>query len=187
MNKEENKKMEKSTQIGVICIAILLIIAGAIAGAISIGEFKGKDGKEGVKGIQGIKGDTGIQGPKGDKGDRGVNASINKLPEISLATMTGDYVGIIPTYWNYCKYTYGISVLIDEPEDEIMKITFYYSDTSAGPWNEVSVFSGKDGKYSTTTSFTYSSYQGKKTIHWLVEAWDGSDISIGEYSYAITP
>lgn len=176
VGKGEIRKMNNKLGIlGVIIAIIALILAGV---AVDLNRIPGPEGK------QGIQGNVGSQGIKGENG---IDALINELPTINLLDTSGTYVGIIPLYINYCKYTYGIHVFVNDPENETMKVTFYYGDYSGGPWNEVAVFYGGDGIYSASKVFIYSSYQGKKTIYWLVEAWDGSDISIEKFPYTIIP
>lgn len=164
--------------LGVIIAVVAIILAGI---AVDLNRVPGPEGKQG---IQGIRGNMGIQGIKGENG---CDAPINGPPTINLLDTSGTYVGIIPLYINYCKYTYGIQVFVNDPENETMRVTFYYGDKSNGPWNEVAIFYGGDGIYSASKVFIYSSYQGKKTIYWLVEALDGSDIATQIYPYMISP
>jgi len=165
-----------------IIIAIVALIFSGVAVALNREAGpQGEKGPVGLTGPQGIKGDTGAQGSPGN------SAPSNLIPTIKLVYMDGDYTGIFPIVCNYCKYTYGITIQVDDPEDETMKETFYYSDKSTGPWNEVSVFYGKDGTYSATQEFKYDFPQGTKKIYWLVEAWDGSDIVTEIFPQTISP
>jgi hypothetical protein len=172
--------MNKLGIIVTIIAVISIILSGVAVGLNRVPGPQGKQGIAGIQGPQGIQGTTGLQGPKGD-------TPINIAPSINLVSMDGKYVGIIPRILNYCKYTYSITVSIDDPEDDTMRITFYYGDSQTGPWNEVSVFSGIDGRYTTTQEFKYSLPQGTKKIFWLVEAMDGSDIGTKIYPQTIVP
>ena len=176
-----------NNNLGTIAI-ILAIVALLLSGvAVAFNREAGPEGEKGAVGLtgsQGPKGDTGAQGPPGQNGN---SASVNLLPTIKLVYMDGNYIGIMPRIYNYCKYTYGITVQVDDPEDETIRVAFYYSDGSAGPWNAVSVFYGKDGKYSASQDFQYTAPQGIKKIFWLVEAWDGSDIATEVFPQTISP
>ena len=176
--------MEKLTQIGVVAIAVLLLMAGVITYGATTGMWKGD---KGAKGDTGATGPTGLIGPIGPTGLKGNDAPINVAPTTTLSTMDGEFIWIFPSYLHYCQYTYGISVVVDDPEDQTMRVTFYCTENLSKPWNEVSVFFGKDGTYSTSESFTYSITQGNKKLYWLVEAWDGSDIKTETFSYTISP
>lgn len=167
--------------IAIIVSVLSLMVAGLAVGLNREPGPEGKQGLIGPQGTQGIKGDTGSQGPTG------ANAPVNNLPTINLLNTNGNYIGIIPRILNYCKYVYGITVSVKDLDKDTLKISFYYSDSTTGPWNDVSVFYGTNGSYYTSQEFTYTIPQGSKRIYWLVEAWDGSDITTSIYPYTITP
>jgi len=177
--------MSKILETAAIIVAIVAIMISCVA--VGLNREPGPKGSIGQIGPIGPTGATGATGPQGLPGKDGINAPVNKLPIIKLNNMGGNYVAILPRICNYCKYEYTISVVIDDPEDETMKVTFNYANSISGPWNEVSVFYGKDGTYSATTEFQYETPQGVKKIYWLVEAWDGSDISTEIFPQEISP
>ena len=178
--------MNETWKIGAILIMVALIICGAVGYGMAIGMFKGEKG-ESIKGDKGNPGYTPIKGIDYFDGKDGKDAPINEPPNISLVYMTGEYTGILPVFWNHCKYTYGITFKIDDPEDETVRATVYFSENSTGIWNEIGSFFGVDGKHRMLQEFKYCVPQGKKTIYWLIEAWDGSDLATEVFSYTISP
>jgi hypothetical protein len=156
----------------------------------------GAQGIPGINGTQGPKGNNGSQGPRGpsgSQGPKGDSAPINEPPKISLISVNNTYY--VPPCHNYHKHTYNITVFVDDPENDNMQVTFYYSYNTGGPWNDVSTFFGHDGNYSATTDLMYTVPAPAtdiitcchKPIYWLVEAWDGSDITTATYNCTITP
>ncbi len=178
--------MDKILSTAAIIVAIVAIMISCVA--VGLNREEGPKGDTGLTGPTGPKGATGAIGATGEPGINGLDAPINQPPTIKLVNMGGNYAGIVPIICNYCKYTYTITVAVDDPEDETMRTTFYYCEgTSSGPWHEVAVFFGKDGQYTATHTFQYSSPQGIKKIYWLVEAWDGSDITTEIFPQEISP
>lgn len=177
--------MSKILSTAAIIVAIVAIMISCVA--VGLNREPGPKGSIGQTGPIGLTGATGPTGPQGPPGKDGMNAPINELPTIKLSNMGGNYVAVLPRICNYCKYTYTLTVAIDDPEDETMKVTFSYADSVLGPWKEVSVFYGKDGTYTATTEFQYETPQGIKKIFWLVEAWDGADIAIATFPQEISP
>jgi len=175
---------EKIGIISVVIAVIAIILAGVAVGLNREPGPKGEDGYTPIKGVDYFNGKDGINGTDGRDG---TDVPINQPPSISLVYLTGDYAGIIPVIFNYCKYTYGITFKIDDPEDETTRATVYFSENSTGIWIEIGSFFGIDGKFSILKNFKYCVPQGKKTIYWLIEAWDGSDVATKVYSYTISP
>ena len=174
--------MEKITQIGIVCIAVMLLIAGAIAGGVATGVFKGEQGDKGDKGD---KGDS-IVGPQGPPGPAPTPLPPNNEPIIELITQSGSYVTIFPSIINSCKYTYNIVVGVEDVDEDDLKVQFYWADSVGGPWTLHETYFNGNGEYGTSIIFKYTSAPTlSKTLFWLVEAWDGQDITTEIYSYTI--
>jgi len=175
----------------VVAIAALLLDAGVLYYWQQTDAFVGPQGQRGIQGEQGIQGlqgrpgdpgikgetgskgrqgETGPQGPAGVDGEDGQDAPINVPPTITLINVTG--------YHKYYGYKHNLSVLVEDVDDSDLKITFYYAFFN-GSWIQHSIVYGGDGNY------TVSQYSGHKTMYWLVEVWDGSDISFEQYEYTV--
>jgi hypothetical protein len=82
---------------------------------------------------------------------------------------------------------FNITIFISDPDDTMMHTTISYmepSDHGYGVWTSVSEFVGL-GECFGTVSFSYHSSQGDKTLLWLVESWDGSDLSSQVFEYTV--
>lgn len=179
-----NMKNDKlSPIICVICVMIMLIGFTGFGYLASTDYFRGEQGPQGIPGIQGprgytgptgqqgLKGDTGQTGTTGAQGPRGASgrdAPVNHPPIITLVNNTG---------WHNC-YTYSLTINITDQDNDDLKIIFHYSLDNT-TWHQH------------TTRFNTGEHNVEKrlsqnTIYWLVEAWDGTDITTQTYTYTIT-
>ena len=175
----------------VICVMILFIGFAGFGYLASTDYFQGERGPQGLQGIQGPKGNTGAtgpQGPKGDTGDKGAtgstgpsgrNAPINKPPQIEIMNLSGY------TLSTKChtEYTYNITVQIHDSDDTTIHTTISYREDNTSLWTQKQEYIGH-GVCSTTYSFSDYSPENH-IVYWLVESWDGTDITSEEYNYTL--
>jgi len=181
--------MEKATQIGIVSIIVLLLIGAVLVGAVYTGAIKGQKGDQGNQGIigntgpvgpQGIQGEQGIQGPVGPEGPRGEpgrDAPVNQLPGIVLNSFSGRWY----PHWQSEEYTYIINFSVDDPEDDNMHIKVYWRWNNNDQWSLLNEYIDGDGNYLASKYFIFFEHKNPRTLHWLVEAWDGSDIALEEF------
>lgn len=175
--------MNKALQYGAVIMSILaLIIAGVAL------EMNRTPGPIGPQGNIGPIGPTGNQGIQGEPGKNGTDAPINKPPIVRVITQTGDFIRIFPTILNNCKYTFGVTVTVEDNDDSSMMIMFYHKLTKNGPYTQGDIFFGGNGEYSSTIVYPYENLvPGTLTNYWLIVAWDGADISSAECKYTLSP
>ena len=141
--------------------------------------INGSQGPRGATGSSGI-GSVGATGPQGLQGLPGKDAPVNNPPNITLINLSGHCK-------HSCKYeyTFNITVFINDIDNDTVHTTISYKESNAsGPWTLLSE-SILLGNCSSSITFTYGSSHSPKTLYWLVESWDGSDISIQTYQYTI--
>jgi hypothetical protein len=186
--------MKNETKINAIGLVIMLGATGAIVAWGGTGHFNGQDGLQGLQGpqgppgVQGPQGKQGLQGPPGKDGKNGANgkngvngatgpqgppgkngkdAPVNIPPTITLINLTGKH---------NC-YTYTITIDITDPDDTNIQTTFYYSLDNQS-WIQCGAQFG-------TGEHTIKETINQKTIYWIVQAWDGSDLTTQTYTYTI--
>jgi hypothetical protein len=189
-----DEKMKKTTIIMSVIATLLLLEAGGLMYLSKSGYFNGAQGPQGFKGIQGergLQGSPGIQGVKGDKGSKGdpgprgatgetgsqgppgKDAPVNHPPEIDLSNMS---------VVHHCHhYTYSIIVNVTDLDDDTLHINFYYRNDTNGSWILTYEIAGDGGVYNTSKDVC-----DPDSFYWMVEAWDGSDLSMRIYSQEAT-
>jgi hypothetical protein len=153
-------------------------------GATGSSGSTGSRGSTGATGEKGDKGDNGDVGPQGEQGPPGQDAPVNNPSEIELLNLSGYY-----RYKTKCTYNYvfNITASISDIDDTMMHTTISYMEPSShgyGVWTSVSESVGS-GECFGTVSFSYHSSQGSKTLLWLVEVWDGADLSSQVFEYTV--
>jgi hypothetical protein len=135
-------------------------------------------GPKGDNGDKGDKGDTGIRGPPGNNGLPGEDAPVNSPPVIELIGLSG--------YHKKCDgYLFNITVHVSDADDISVHTTISYAEAcdphlGYSTWVKVSEFVGNN-----VDGFGCVSLKCSKTVYWLVESWDGSDITNQAYQYTI--
>ena len=179
---------EKNDMKGILSILAVILAAVALVVAGTTFVVTDKEGPKGEQGLPGECGESGPEGPIGPQGPPGLDAPINNKPSIRLITQSGSYVGYFPKVINKHKFTYDIHVYVDDLDDDTIRVTFYYSEdsTTTKSWTLKDVFFGKSGEYKATAVFEMDTFApAKKTLYWLVEAWDGSAITTETFSYTV--
>jgi hypothetical protein len=147
----------------------------------------GPIGPQGLKGDKGDKGDTGATGatgPKGDNGQQGPpgqngkDAPINQPPTIELKYLSG-------THKKCDGYTFNITIHITDADDSSVHTTISYAEScdphlGYSTWIKVSEFVGNN-----VNGIGSVSLKSATSVFWLVESWDGSDITDQVYEYTI--
>jgi len=147
-----------------------------------IGEIgpQGPVGEQGPPGINGTDGTDGSRGPRGytgPKGDPGEDCVPNEPPTIDLNSIGGSVI-------SYHSRVFWFNISLNDTDDTNLSIDVYHRFyTGASPWNGPTHYSCKPGDdLYVTKGFTGTTH---KHIYWLVEVWDGSDLSIEEFEYMI--
>lgn len=173
------KNDKLSPIICVICVMIMLIGFTTLGYLASTDYFKGEQGPQGIPGPQGPRGYTGPTGPQGPKGDTGAtgaqgprgasgkDAPTNHPPIITLINNTG---------WHNC-YTYSLTINITDQDNDNLKITIYYSLDNITWQHHTNRFN--------TGEHNVEKRLSQNTIYWMIEAWDGTDITTQTYTYTI--
>lgn len=184
--------------IGDIAVLIAIILAAAALGLTLMrapppGEqgIQGETGPQGIPGPQGPQGGQGVlgpTGPAGPQGIRGVNGSayVNHAPTLNL-TLHGSYVDIVNGSNETFRYTFNITVITHDADNDIVQTQVFYHRNTTGPWKQASVFF--QSNTSLTTSVTFDLVQpGNQRVYWAVQAWDGKSITMAyEYSLVVFP
>jgi len=181
---------------------IAILVAGYQAG------IPGPRGPMGLQGIEGPQGDIGPEGPQGPQGEPGINGADGKegprgpsgsrgprgydgqdcVPNLASTVILNDLNGTYkyrPCVWH--DFTFTINITVEDTEDENLHITFYWRKDINDTWTEHQEYIGNGGVYNSEKMFTYFKDNDPKTLYWLVETWDGSDIGLEYYDYTIIP
>lgn len=204
MKKSEEKKLKRKQNIAIAIAVIAILLAVSALGLLlkndHYGLVKGTDGPQGIQGIQGKTGERGLrgiqgeQGPKGDRGLSGLSGSDgsngrngkdcipNKAPVIENISLNGTW-WYVPCTRYY--YQFNLTVSIDDPENDNLHIYTYYRFNESFEWEKIQEYIGSDGIYNITKTICRFFEPVNQTIYLLVEVWDGSDISLADYTYTI--
>lgn len=174
------------TGIAIVIFVILLLEAGGIAylatqtdtfvgpmGPQGIQGVQGEKGVQGIKGDPGVKGDTGQKGAKGDQGSqgptgtKGQDAPINVPSVIELINMS--------YYYKWHAYHHILNISVYDEDDTNLHIYFYY--WMCDQWVKLEEQFGGSGIYSAELVYFHSD------VTWMVEVWDGQDLSQQPFTY----
>jgi hypothetical protein len=141
----------------------------------------GEDGEDGERGPSGPRGATGSQGPRGESGEDGLDCVPNLASTVILNELNGTYnkVGI----WG--RYTFLINVSIED-EDNVHTVFYWRSDVNDSWTRHLDVLDEKEN-ITTEKMLKWKCSCIPRTIYWLVEVFDGSDIIFAYYDYTIEP
>jgi hypothetical protein len=109
-----------------------------------------------------------------------VSMPLNDLPTVD-ATLTGSVKRL---YLDYYKYDFTITADVDDPENQLLNIEFYYRVDVGDRWTFIKEYYGFDGIYKCEQSFVEQGLHDK-TIYWMVEIIDGLDGFYYYYDYTI--
>ena len=152
-----------------VLIAIAIILGGiGTLGFITDEEITGEPGPQGEVGPQGPP------GPTGDDGIDGIDCTANTKPTIEILFMEGL---LEDTSYPY-KYKFYINTGVTDMDNDSMHIKFYYRTSETSDWTLLSEKIGTSGEYKEMK--TYTTWYHPMTLYWLVEAWDGQDITLLE-------
>jgi len=185
-------------KVGLAILGVWLLLLSVFVGVIALDTEQGEQGPEGQKGldgtdgidgidgldgIDGIDGENGTDGEQGQQGPPGENCTENEVANITDVDLYGTYNYHESAEYHH-EWDFWITVDVDDPEDDNMHIDIYWRENQNDSWTLEAGYIGGDGEYSAHCEFLYETYsQDNKTIYWLVETWDGSDIGLNQYQY----
>ena len=183
-----------------IVIALILGSIGTLGYITKPKEITGPRGFQGIQGLRGIKGDKGDTGANGSQGERGLtgprgssggtgatgatgpqgptgaDAPINVFPQIELVSMS------MTNGFHSC--TFHITVNVTDSDNDNLHIKFYEDWKNTSDWDLAGEQIGANGLY--TQTYTRSHLPSYPyTFHWMVEVWDGQDISVSKFDYQV--
>jgi len=163
-------------------IAVIALILGGASfalrekGPIGATGAIGPIGPQGIKGDKGVTGDKGTIGPQGPQGPPGTPAPVNTYPSIHMNVLGGKHVANDYYFW--------LNATIKDVELDNMHMKFYYKTSLSNSWSLLKEYIGIGSTFNITKSI-HDTANSNHTLYWLVEAWDGSDISLKNYMYTI--
>jgi hypothetical protein len=180
--------MENKLGVLAVVIAIIALILGGAAVALNKEPGpKGAIGAVGPQGIQGLTGPTGPQGntgamgpmgPAGPQGPAGADAPANRYPVVTSLALNGTHTNNDWKFW--LRFT------VSDSDHDNMDTNVYYRTNNSASWTLLKNFKGNGSAYNVTKCF-HDHVNINHTIYWLVQVWDGSDITYKRYTYTITP
>jgi hypothetical protein len=176
-------------KLGVLAVflaVIALILGGAAVGLREKGPAgsngaigaTGPMGPQGPIGNTGATGSTGMTGPIGPQGPAGANAPVNIYPVVASKALGGVHAAQDYKFW--------LKFAISDANGDNMDTNVYFKCNNTAQWTLLKNFKGNGSTYNVTKTI-HDHANTNHTIYWLVQVWDGSDITYKQYTYTLKP